>query len=315
MTRWPRQHLILFGLTVAGLAVLMAIHLVLVRPLASKVRADRNYIAATRNTLNKGGWPLDPERLGSLLEMKRLELEGTGKGGKTARDVTGMRNKSRLLLREATSTFKDRIQRYFEHTSDFVRDISRLDFQDEYNNLDQKLSGRNIFLAADVLRLGEKTTSPHTYQLVLQVWTVDRLAELALNAGLQFQQVENVVVEDERGAGRRPARIQVQPVRAYASPTGEPYLFEFPVRLGLTGTPDQVFQFLTSLHGENTFLPVARMEITALPGFRDDQRETAMGIAALAIDVECSSFFQLIDDIADQPVRPKSTIRILPSGA
>ena len=314
MTRWPRQHLILFGLTAAGLAVLAGIHLVLVRPLAGKVHADRNYIATTRNTLSKGGWPLDPERLDSLLEMKRLELEGTGKGD-TARDVTGMRNKSKLLLREATSTFKDRIQRYFENASDFVRDISRLDFQDEYNNLDQKLSGRNIFLAEDVLRLGEKTTSPHTYQLVLQVWTVDRLTELALNAGLQFQQVENAVVQDERGAGRRPARIQVQPVRAYASPTGDLYLFEFPVRLGLTGSPDQVFQFLASLHGENTFLPVTRMEITALPGFRDDQRETAMGIAALAIDVECSSFFQPTDDVVDQPVRPKPTIRLLPSGA
>jgi len=314
MSRWPRQHAVLLGLTLGALVTLGGIHLALVRPLATRVYADRNYIAGTRASLAKSGWPLDPERLASLLELKRAELEGSGRGG-TARDVTGMRPKSRLLLKESTSMFKERMQRYFEHTSDFVRDVSRLDFQDEYSSLDQKLSARNVFLAEEVLRLGEKTTSPHTYQLVLQAWTVERLADLALAAGLQFQQAEGVVVQDERGAGRRPARIQVLPVRAYTAAAGAPpYLIEFPVRMGLTGSPEHVFRFLASLHGEGVFLPAGRIEITALPGFRDDQRETAVGIAALALDIECSSFFQPSDDVADQPVR-RPTIKMLPAGS
>lgn len=315
MSRWPRPHVLLFGVTVGALAVLGGIYLVAVRPLAAKVHADRNYIAGTRATLAKTGWPLDPERLSSLRELKRTELEGSGRG-ETARDANGMRPKSRLLLKASTSMFQERIQRYFEQTSDFVRDVSRLDFQDEYNNLEQKLSARNVFLSEEVLRLGEKTTSPHTYQLVLQVWTVDRLADLALAAGLQFQQADGVVVQDERGAGRRPARIQVLPIRAYTVTDGdEPYLLEFPVRLGLVGTPDQVFRFLASLHAEGVFLPAGQVEITALPGFRDDPRETAVGIAALSLDIECSSFFQQADDVADRPLRRPDTIKILPAGA
>ncbi len=55
--------------------------------------------------------------------------------------------------------------------------------------------------------------------------------------------------------------------------------------------------------------------MVALPGSRDNQQETAVGIASLAIELECSSFFQTADDVSEQATRPEVPIRILPPGA
>jgi len=315
--QWPRQHLVLFALTGALLALLLIIFLAVVRPKAAAVRDSRNLIANTRIELERSGWPLDPDRIASLLEMKRRELEGANRSApaKTARQATAVRDRSRLLLAETTALFDEPISRYFEHQADFVRDSSRLDFQDEYNQLEQQLAARNLFLAEPVLWLGERTTSPFNYQLLLQTWTAQRLAQLALNAGLQFRVVDDAGTTDEHGFTRKPIRLRLLPPRAYCLPKSSPFLLEFPARLGLAGSPGQLFNFLASLHQAGVFLPVSRIEILALPGTSDNQQETAVGIAGLAIELECSSFFQVMDDVSSEAARPQSSPRTLPKGA
>ena len=65
----------------------------------------------------------------------------------------------------------------------------------QFNRLQQKLAARNIRLAPRVLHLAEDSSSPYTYQLMLQAWTLDLLTDLILDSGLRIRTDPAVTVK------------------------------------------------------------------------------------------------------------------------
>jgi len=314
MPKLSRQHnslLVVFLLTVI---LLTGAHFLFIRPLAIKVSDDDIYIDENRNKLQKSGWPLDPERLHKLLELKNNRLNSSSSSG-NLKQVSGVKEKSVLMLRKYTGVFTPRIKKIFSNPADFTKEVSRLDYQEEYNELEHKLARKGVFLSEKILNLGENTASPFIYQMVLQVWLLDSLAGQIFSNRLRFVNDENILAKDERGGRRAAARIQFLPIRSYYLEAGDPeaYVLELPVRMALRGTLDNLNNFLAGLQENGCFFPVSHLQVLGIPELREGGKTITMQTGNLEIEVECSLFFRRPDD--GPTVKEPVEIKVLPTGA
>ncbi len=267
------------------------------KPKREEVDELRSSLGETQRRLSRSGWPLDSERLEKLLTEMKGELEGKRRA-ENAREADGTKERGLLLLRDATSVFDERIMSQFGSAEMFRKGVSRLDYQEEFNRLQQVLESKGVVIAEDVLHMGEETSSPYTYQLVLQVWTLEILTRLALDSGMRFATDRRVMV-DTRSGKRPAAKLSVFPVRGHFLYEEDPlpYLIEFPVRMTLRGRPAQLVAFLQSLHADGRFLPVARLELfTESPDTESDSGKRRVRVDRVTVELECCAFFRLIDD-------------------
>lgn len=252
-----------------------AVYFLLVRPLAQDVDGARHSLEAKEEELRKSGWPLDAEKLKRTQEEQKKRKEAfQGRAEETQRHATSMFNQKIKAI--ATSP---------EHLPD---EVTQLDYQDEFFFLQQRLWQHDIVLAEEVFGLGEDTASPHTYQLVLQLWTVEKLVDLALAMKLTPTKHPTVKVVTEIGKTSYASNVTVLPVRPYFlnAEDKKPYLLEFPVRMELRGTIDSLLTFLRSLHDDETFCPITQLELRKVLPAR-----TSPGTDLIEATVECSSFF------------------------
>lgn len=316
MREWPRQHRNLAGVVVFLLLAYGGVYLFVVRPKDQEVADARGALQETREKLQKTGWPLEAERLGRLLEDMEKNLEGPrGKTPGDARSATGIKRKAELILKDATTMFAPRIGKLFPSSHDFVNEVSLLDYQEEFAHMERRFRNDDVVLAKDMLGLWEDTSSPYTYQLLLQIWTLDELVGLALKNELKPVKTPLVRVNAETGA-RQASQLTVLPVRAYfLDPEDkDPYVLEFPVRLTLAGRLSDFCNFLSALHRDGRFLPVSRMELkTDSPAGRPRlDRDGNARVDHVEVDLECSSFFRLQENT---PVQRVHTERMLPRGS
>ena len=260
----------------------------LVRPLRQAVRDSREEVASKRRSLTKRGWPLQRQKLEGLLAERKRLLEGDGK------DDPGLEARSEQVLYHATSMFRERIRQSFASELSFVKNASNIDFREAFNHLLRQAAAKNIWLSPKVLNLSEETSSPYTYQMLLQVWTVERLLDKVLDARLLVAAHESEKVKV--GNYVHPAaKVEVQPIKAYylTADGGQPYLLEVPVRLMLKGRINDVRNFLATLTAAPDFLPPMHVEILAeapKPAKRKKEDET-MGPDDVRMHVICSAFF------------------------
>jgi len=321
MIGWSNNHRNLTALVGLVLIAFVASVMFGLRPKQREVRNLEQSVQQLESDLRKTGWPLDPDRLNSLKDVKGKERDR-------------LRQQSADLLEKATVVFVEKIKRQYGSTDEFRTNVSRLDFTEELNQLHMYCRGRGrIFLAEEVLNLSEKTDGANTYQMVLQVWTLRAVLDLALASKLTPRESGIWVESDVERAGRREkepvACLSVLPVRAYSlrPDDKEPYLLEIPVRLGLRGKLENLCAFLALVqtgeildwdtargdkadqtHKLRCFFPVSHMEVRkTMPG--EDQRVTD----EIDIDVECSSFFRY-RDVTPSVIRDRG-IRLLPPGA
>ncbi|HCE46017.1 MAG TPA: hypothetical protein DET40_20930 [Lentisphaeria bacterium] len=317
MRKWPKQHANLFAIGAFLLLAVVATHLFFIRPMAVKVRADRSYISTTLAELTSTGWPLDPGRLATYLQLKKAELNG-GKLEGAVKDTIGMRRKSQDVINRCTSMLNNKIQKMFGNTTDFTHDVTRLDFQEEYNDLEQRLAGKNIFLTEEMLGLGENTQAQYTYQLMLQVWMLDRITSLIMDNNLTIQTDDKVVYQDEKGRKKAAAKLQFMPIIEYRLYDDDktPYLYEIPLRFAIQGNTETVCKFLRILQSGGNFLPVSQIQVSSIPDVRNDDTQLSMETRNIRIEIECSAFFCPLDRPAGEPADRKSTApKILPKGA
>ena len=292
------QHRRLSGAMIAVVACSLLAYLFLARPRSKDVADIRHALEDKQRRLARAGWPLDAERLEALDANMKRQLEGNSRRRPgTAREATGTRSRAELVFREATSNFDSKVEELFGSTELFVKGVSRLDYEEEFSRLKQGLEAKGIFLAEEILNLGESTSSPYTYQLVLQVWTLDMLVNLALENQLQLVSAPGVSVASRAGE-KRAAQVVVLPMRAYYldRDDDEPYVLEFPVRMSLECRLHNLVEFLQCLHAEGRFLPVRHMEL--FTGYPGDQRCLENGhvrVEQLRVELECSTFFRLRD--------------------
>lgn len=292
-------------------------HLLLVRPLSVKVREDRAYISTAKGELTKSGWPLDPGRLATYLQMKKIELNG-GRPEGAAKDTSGMRKKSQDVIIRCTSMLNNKIQKMFGSTSNFTHDVTRLDYQEVYNELEQRLAGKDIYLSEEMLGLGENTQSQYIYQMILQAWVLDRITSLTIESGLRIQSDDKVAVQDEKGRKRPAAKLQLMPIIEYRL-YGEdktPYVYEIPLRFALYGNTDTICKLLKSLQSGGNFFPISQIQISSIPEVRNDDTQLSLEAKNIRIEIECSAFFCPLDRPAGEaPNKKQSAPKILPQGA
>lgn len=305
MSGWTTKHRNLVALVGLVLVAFVAAYSFIIRPKQQEVTRLEQSMQTLQAELLKSGWPLDAGRLNSLKDLKYKERDQ-------------LRKFADKQLERATTVFLKKIEdpRY-GGPEDFRSNVSRLDYTEEFNLLEQTFRAPKhpIILAPEVLHLSEKTDSPNTYQLLIQLWTLQAVTDLALAAKLT-PAPSNVLVEVEIGSKRLnvpAARLSVLPVRAYTlrPEDREPFLLEFPVRLGLRGKLENLCLFLAAVQTDKNFFPVAHLEVRkTFPG--EDQTVDD----EIEIDVECSSFLRFKDN-GTVPVNlgTEKNIPVLPPGA
>jgi hypothetical protein len=260
----------------------------LVRPLRAEIRSNAQEVAKKEKRLQRTGQPLDSELLER--EIERLQISLDGAGGKPGLIAT-----TQHVLDTATSMFADRVKERYGSPELFRRDADRVFFQSDFSRISLELGKRGTPLAPTVLGITDESPSPYIYQLILQIWTVERLADLAAEAGLQIAPVPDVEVNFQ-GRKMKGADIRLPELHAYFLNDGDalPYLLEVPVRTTVVGTLEQVKSFLRKLTANGNFLPASHVEIKA----DDPAREVyhsgrQVNVTGVRATVECSSFFQL----------------------
>ncbi len=275
----------IMGIVMIGWA---ACYVFLVRPRNSEVSGQRAHLREMRVRLAKSGWPLQADQLDEALAALERRLDG-GPGG------VGVRGAAAAVIERSTRGFSAKIRESFGTKPNFMQGVSRLDYQEEFNRLHQKLSSQGIALAPDILKLAEDTSSPYTYQLVLHVWTLGLLTDLVRRHELTVATDPGQTVR-VGGKNVEGALIEVLPVRAYRARAEDtrPYLLEFPVKITLMGTPASAAAFIRECVSEDCFLPVTRMQMyTDDPAENVYARDGKIVVDRVRMEIECSAFFSL----------------------
>ncbi len=308
---WPQQHRSLAALAIIVAVAAVAAYMFLIRPKWQAVSAAQAALGEKRKVLGETGWPLDSERLNRLLEDTRKKLDGPkGKKFEDPRTAIGTKNKSNLILRQATSMFAPKIEDIYHSSRVFIEEVSRLDYEEEFNALYQRLYSEGIILAGEVLGIDETTSSRETYQLVLQVWTLGALVDLALDHRLQVAKHPTITVTTENGQQPHASDLTVLPVRAYSlsEKDTEPYVLEFPLRMTLRGDLADFCAFVRALHDEGRFYPINHVELKAAPSSRRSSADGDLTIDRIEAKVECCAFFRLDEDAPEIRIERENII-------
>lgn len=292
------EHKILAIVAAVAVALLAVLYGVLLYPRQARVAEIRARKQSLVGDLEKKGWPLDPSRLASLHSELKKEQDRFG-------------TLCNQVMDQASTAFADDVARFTDGGPDDFRDVvTLLDYREEYTALQQSLQGRVQF-DESVLGLGESSDSIYVYRLLLQLWTVKDLTDLALQCRLRPVPHPTERHFTAEGQGIPVSQVSVRPFLAYSlhEEKRTPYLLEFPVRLTLSGTVADMGEFLQKLQRGDRFFPLSRIEVRKVVPPKSRNRTDR-----IEMTVECSSFFRLessrVTEVPD--VREK---KLLPPGA
>ncbi len=279
------------------LAILQAgMYFGLLRPRKLATQAAEKDLQKLQGRLSGKSWPQDGEKLRRILSEMQMALQGDG-------DQPGLSQQSERLLAQAGRMYEAKIQEQYGGREDFVTAVSRLDYQEEYNRLTLSLREQGINLIPQKLNLAEESSSAYNYQLMLQLWTVDKICTLVNAAEMQILTDESAQADYSLNRGRKTgsearsepgARISVLPLQAYFQDekASAPYLLEFPVAISLRGELHQLQTFIESLQSGDTFLALKRFEIKALPPLElQTDAEGLIRNGPLHLEIICAGFF------------------------
>lgn len=295
MNKFLPAHKITLVVLLVLLAVQAGLYFGLHRPRRLAVQTAEKELQRLQRRLSGKAWPQDGKKLQQILAEMKEALQGGG--GKP-----GLQQQSEKLLGQAGRMYDAKILEQYGSRNYFVTSVTRLDYQEEYNRLLLSLREQGINLSAQKLNLAEDSVSAYNYQLMLQLWTVDRICSLVTAAGLQVLTAETLQAERSSARGRRSAGVRsdpaacisVLPMQAYFQDekSSAPYLLEFPVSLSLRGELAQLQAFVASMQSGDTFLVLKGFEIRALPPqelLADEDGRIRNG--PMHFDLTCAGFF------------------------
>lgn len=327
MNRWPKQHKILRACVLIFAAAAVAAHIVVVRPRQQSVAQLERSLTQREAEIRAHGWPANPAELGAILSRKQNELRQIDRqAGAVNRRMAGTFS-ARLAARLGEQAVREPLA-YVP----FLTYLTRLDYEEDFGEIvekwkDEDDEGKRVTLHEDVLHLSQNSVSPHVYQLIFHIWTVERLVDLALDSGLRPVNVPIQVPAPgapasdlppadpdaepgERLVTRHVAKVTALPSRGYLlnrQDDATPYIVEFPVAMTVRATMADLTAFLQALHDDETFLPVSRLQIRKIPPQTQGGEQNM-----LEVDLECSAFLMLREELK---VAPREEARILPRGA
>ncbi len=315
MKQWPAQHKNLAACMLFVIVACLTFVFLAIRPMLVSVNDKREELEEIQKKLREAGWPMRIAPLTALHESYRKRLEGTNRKRSDGTVDGGLIARSEEVLKYSTGLFKRKIDSIFGSTHDFMNDVSRLDYVEEFNQLEQRLSAYDIRLAEKVFGLSEDTAGVETYQLLLQVWTVDAVVRLLQKCNLAVTK-EPIPVPTGLGNDVMASSIRVMPAITYVLQPGDkdPYVMEFPVRITLRGSVDDFMTFVKSLNMDDSFLALNRFEIfTENPNVAGRPGpDVSIQVKKLQAVVQCSAFFR---PSLEAPKMRTTRIKMLPKGA
>lgn len=314
MRAWPTAHKNVGAVFLLALIGCIVCYFFLIRPKAEEVQDMRGRIEDLQKKLRDSGWTLNAQNLQLILDENTKKLKGTKQGEK---GYLGLEDRARELVEKATSPFLQHIEDNYTTVDTFMSQAGWLDYQSDFNNLEQWLRGNDVIISEKTFGISQDTADIETYQLLLHIWTVRELVQIALEHDLVLAKDRSNPVPTPEGRAVLPAMLRVLPVRSYILSTEDsaPYLLEFPVRMSLRGTLSDFQAFVMNLQKEGRFFPITRMELfTENPSVRG-QKPNADGLIRvqnIEVTVVCSSFFRPTS--AAPEIKLKKEIQI-PRGA
>ncbi|MBO4345525.1 MAG: hypothetical protein J5833_07205 [Victivallales bacterium] len=265
----------IYKILIAAFAVAVVLQLFfvwkVVLPKREEVDALSNDVALIINKLRGSKWPMDAGKLDQHIDELQLEIDGAG--------PSALITKSRDAMEKCQKTFKGKLKAEYGTVQDFMRNASRMDYQAEFNRIVDDYRKKGILLSPSVLNLSEEMSTQYIYQPLMQLWTVEKLIDLATAAGVDVA---------KSGTGReQAAMVSAKPMKAFfkSASAERPYLLEFPVEITVVGGFQECLAFIDSLNGNDVFLPPGSFEIFALP---PEGKANAAG--KLRMRLVCSSF-------------------------
>lgn len=314
MKQWPEKHKGLAAIILLYAVACAGFYFFQVRPKIDTVQGVISSLDELRNKLKGSGWPLNASRLTTLHEEYQKKLSGTKRKRSDGTVDGGIEARSERVLTLATSMFTYRIESIFGSTRDFMNEVSRLDYQEEFSQLEQRLAVDGVVLAEKVFGLSEDTADIDTYQLLLKVWTVDALVRLIQKTNLSIVK-ERIPVPTGTGRDVMASSIRVMPTVSYVlqEDDNEPYIMETPVKVTVRGTIDDFMLFLRSLNQDGNFLVLNRVEmftenpnVAGKPG-----SNVTIQITDIQAVIECASFFR---PSQEAPKMHINRAKVLPAG-
>ena len=286
---WPVQHRNLLLIVLFMAIASAALAYIRLYPLWTEYTELRDEKASIEAKLLKSEWPKDPERLNALLSQftKRLNKDNGNDNGK------GLIAETKDVIETATSMFNERIDDEYESTAVFIQKASQTDYKDQFNTLELSLQRYNVNIDNTVFGMSETTAEPQKYQMLLKLWTVEKIVQCAVDAKLKVINRPS----PSGGQGRIVSMITVKPMQSYYinANDAEPYLLEFPVYIELIGTLENFSKFTDSLFADGRFLPMSQLELTANPpSVKNPPKPDKAGdiySKLITARITCSSFF------------------------
>lgn len=285
-------HKVLAALTVLVIAGQIIAYFYILAPGDKDVKKAEGSLNMSKSELRRNAWPSDIKVLRGIKQKYQDRLEGT-EDGKSMAQLT---EKTMSL---AGSTFSSVISRDYSSITEFMRNASRLDYQAEHSRAFSDMAKRGFILAPESVGLDENDPSPYIYQLMLHLWTVEKLVSMAADSGLVLQAVPQPSRSSRRQISSQPkepeANLSVLPMKTYTTGNGrKPYLLEFPVRIKLKGSLPQTLKFLSDLQQNNAFIPASSFEMFAVPPETIvPSNDGTIVPGMLHLNLICSSFLPL----------------------
>lgn len=330
---WPKEHRALLAALMIMITAAMVVYVFVIRPEAvvvADIRGERDSLLKELTELTKKTpYPLDANRLQTMVEAAKSKLNGVKRKREDGTEYnTGLIARSSQVLEHATSMFDERIKREYTDVNTFMNQASRIGYRDELDELTHNLEGKQIILDKEVLGIGEDTDDEETYQLLLKVWTIDRLVNVLVEKGGLF--IERRRLENKGGAevprgpfglgggGRFASEITALPTRYYILHKDDkaPYVLEFPIRVRVQGPLPTVCNAIRDLQADGNFLTVNRIVLETENPLNMAQRQPGsdgfVRTRNVVVMLEISSYFR---PSGHAPTIQRSEVKTLPPGA
>lgn len=281
MKNWLKIHQVLLAALLFAVLAQVIVYFLVLSPKGEELEELQADVDKLQERLRGSKWPLDAEKLERYLAALEKEYKGSQKD-------SALTARSAEALRQANATFLQKISSEYGNVDAFITNVFRVDYQSEYNRVTTSLAEKGVLLDASVLNLSEDMPTPYIYQCMMQIWTVEKLVELALDSNVALA----TLPERRRGQGRV-ANISVEPMISYfLSPQNEqPYLLEFPVKISIECTLETCMGFIDRLTGDGVFMPPRNFEIFALPPANNEAGDDGLFKSGdLRVNLTCPSY-------------------------
>jgi len=285
---WPQQHRNLLGVTFLFLVLVAVGYFVFFRARVQELSDSRRALAKTQKKLQDTSWPNDASRLKRLLDGFNKDINGVG-------EKQGLKQIAESTLQRCTSLFAVKIQDAYGDDKNFMEKASQVEFKDEFDKLDSYFQGKGIFLAKTIFGLDDTSLDSSKYQMLLKVWTTEKLVNLALEHKLTVVSKHDPKVQTSQ-RNKPFALITALPINSYILNAGDkqPYLLEIPVKITVAGNMSRFLNFTEALQSEEIFLPITRLEIQAYPPNDKDKgnSEGLLIMDRIQATIVCSAFYR-----------------------